>query len=46
MGAAENKAAMRRIMEDLINEKNLDVADELYSEEHELHPRSAGHRSR
>ncbi len=38
MGAAENKAAMRRIMEDVINEKNLDVAHELYSEERELHP--------
>ncbi len=42
MGAAENKAAMRRIMEDVINEKNLDVAYELYSEEHELHPEVPG----
>lgn len=38
MGVAENKAAMRRIMEDVINEKKLDVAYQLYSEDHELHP--------
>ena len=38
MGAAENKAAMRRIMEDVINDKNLDAAGQLYSEAHELHP--------
>jgi hypothetical protein len=29
--AAENKAAMRRIMEHVINEKNLDAALELFS---------------
>ena len=42
MGAAENKAAMRRIMEDVINAKNLDTADELYSDDHELHPEAPG----
>ena len=38
MGTAENKAAMRRIFYEVINGKNLDLADELYAEEHELHP--------
>ena len=42
MEAAENKAAMRRIMEHVINEKNLDAADELFSDEHELHPETPG----
>ena len=42
MGTAENKAAMRRIMEVVINEKNLDAADELFSEKHELHPEVPG----
>jgi len=42
VGVAENKAAMRRIMEDVINAKNLDAADELYSEDHELHPEAPG----
>jgi predicted ester cyclase len=40
--AAENKAVMRRIMEEVINGKNLEVAGELYSEDHELHPETAG----
>ena len=38
MEAAENKVAMRRIMEEVINAKHLDAAFELFSEEHELHP--------
>ena len=42
MSAEENKAAQRRIIEDVINRKDLDLADELFSEEHELHPESAG----
>jgi predicted SnoaL-like aldol condensation-catalyzing enzyme len=42
MGAAENKAAMRRIIEQVINEKNLDAAYELFAEEHELHPETPG----
>ena len=42
VGAAENKAVMRRIIEHVINEKNLDAADELFSEEHELHPETPG----
>jgi predicted SnoaL-like aldol condensation-catalyzing enzyme len=36
--AAKNKAAMRRIMEHVINAKDLDAADALFSEQHELHP--------
>ena len=42
MGATENKAAMRRIMEQVVNENNLDAADELFSDEHELHPETPG----
>ena len=38
MGVEENKAATRRIFDEVINRKDLDLADELYSEEHELHP--------
>jgi hypothetical protein len=40
--AAENKRAMRRITEHAINEKNLDAAYELFSDEHELHPETPG----
>jgi predicted SnoaL-like aldol condensation-catalyzing enzyme len=42
VGTAENKAAFRRIIDEVINQKNLDLADELYSEEHELHPEAPG----
>lgn len=42
METTENKAAMRRIMEHVINERNLDAADELFSDEHELHPEAPG----
>ena len=42
MGSAENKAALRRIMDEVINRKDLDLVDELYSEEHELHPEAPG----
>ena len=42
MGTAENKAALQRIFDEVINQKNLDLADELYSEEHELHPEVPG----
>ena len=34
----DNAAVMRRIFEEVINEKNLDLAEELYAEEHALHP--------
>ena len=40
MGTAENKAVMRRIMQHMFNEKELDAADEPFSEAHELHPES------
>jgi predicted ester cyclase len=33
-----SKAAMRRIFEEVINEKSLDATSELFSEDHELHP--------
>jgi predicted SnoaL-like aldol condensation-catalyzing enzyme len=42
VGAAENKTAMRRIMEHVINEKRLDATSELFSDEHELHPEAPG----
>jgi len=38
----ENKATQRRIIEEVINRKDLELADELFSEEHELHPEAAG----
>ena len=38
MGVAENKAVVRRIMDEVINGKALGAADDLYSAEHELHP--------
>ena len=43
MGTAEsNKDVQRRIIDELINQKNLDSADVLFSKEHELHPESTG----
>jgi predicted ester cyclase len=42
VSAEENKAAQRRIIEEVINGKNLDAADELFAEEHELRPEAAG----
>ena len=43
MGTAENnKGVQRRIIDEVINQKNLDLADELFSEEHKLYPESAG----
>jgi hypothetical protein len=42
VGSAENKAVLRRIFDEVINRKNLDLADELFSEEHELHPDASG----
>ena len=38
MGTADNKAVLRRIFDEVINGKNLELADDLYSDEHELHP--------
>jgi hypothetical protein len=31
VGTAENKAVQRRIFDEVINRKNLDLADELFS---------------
>jgi predicted SnoaL-like aldol condensation-catalyzing enzyme len=42
VGSEENKAAQRRIIDEVINRKNLDLADELFSEEHKLHPETPG----
>jgi predicted SnoaL-like aldol condensation-catalyzing enzyme len=43
LGTAENnKTVQRRIIDEVINQKNLDLADELFSEGHELHPEALG----
>ena len=42
MGATENKAVLRRIFDEVINGRNLDLADQLYADEHELHPEAPG----
>ena len=33
---------MRRIFDEVINEKRLELAEELYADEHELHPTTPG----
>ena len=42
MGTEENKDVVRRIFDEVINEKRLDLAHELYADEHELHPATPG----
>jgi predicted SnoaL-like aldol condensation-catalyzing enzyme len=42
MESAENAAVMRRIFEEVINAKKLDLAEELYAEDHVLYPDVAG----
>ena len=42
MATEVNKAVLRRIFDEVINRKNLDLADGLYSEEHVLHPEGSG----
>jgi predicted SnoaL-like aldol condensation-catalyzing enzyme len=42
VGTEENKAAQRRVIDEVINQKNLGLAYELFSEEHELHPEALG----
>ena len=42
MGTADNKTVLQRIFDEVINGKNLEVADELYAPEHELHPTVPG----
>ena len=42
MSAEDNKAVQRQIIDEVINQKNLDLADDLFSEEHVLYPGSAG----
>jgi predicted SnoaL-like aldol condensation-catalyzing enzyme len=38
----ENKATWRRIVDDMINGKRLELAEELFAAEHELHPDVSG----
>lgn len=35
-----NKRALRRILEEVVNQGRIDLADELYDPAHELHPRT------
>jgi predicted ester cyclase len=42
VGTAENKAAQRCVIDEMINRKNLDLADELFSDDHVLHPEDLG----
>lgn len=42
MESTENAAVMRRIFDEVINGKDLDLAEELYAEEHALYPNVAG----
>lgn len=42
MESHENAAVMRRIFGEIVNAKKLDLADELYSEDHVLYPDAAG----
>ncbi len=38
----DNAAVVRRIFDEVINGRDLDLAERLYSDEHVLHPSSAG----
>jgi predicted SnoaL-like aldol condensation-catalyzing enzyme len=42
VGAADNEAVLRRIFDEVINGRNLDLVDDLFSEAHELHPPTPG----
>jgi predicted SnoaL-like aldol condensation-catalyzing enzyme len=42
VGTDENKGTQRRVIDEVINGKNLHLADELFSEGHELHPEASG----
>jgi predicted SnoaL-like aldol condensation-catalyzing enzyme len=42
VGTEESKTVQRRIIDEVINRKNVDLADELFSAEHELHPEVPG----
>jgi predicted ester cyclase len=42
MGAAENRAVQQRIVDEVINRRRLDLADELFSDQHVLHPEGLG----
>ena len=42
MGSSDNAAMMRRIFDEVITGKDLDLAEQLYAEEHTLHPEGAG----
>ena len=40
MGIDENKAALQRIFDEVVNGRRLELTDELYAEDHVLHPES------
>ena len=42
MGAEQSKAVLRRIVDAVINGRDLDAADELFAADHVLHPASTG----
>jgi predicted SnoaL-like aldol condensation-catalyzing enzyme len=42
VGAQENKVVMRRIFDEVINGRNLALADDFYDAEHTLHPETSG----
>ena len=42
MGAEESKAVLRRIVDEVINGRDLAAADELFSPDHLLHPETSG----
>jgi predicted SnoaL-like aldol condensation-catalyzing enzyme len=42
MGTTENAVVMRRIFKEVINGARLDLTEELYTEDHALHPAAAG----
>lgn len=42
MGTEENKAVLQRIFDEVINAQNLELAHDLYADEHELHPETPG----
>lgn len=42
MKNADNENVIRRIFEEVINAKDLDLAEELYAEDHTLHPEGSG----
>jgi predicted SnoaL-like aldol condensation-catalyzing enzyme len=42
VGSQENKVVMRRIFDEVINGRNLELADDFYDAGHTLHPETSG----